>query len=526
MREVTSTPPAVAQRVAPDGRRAGRHTATGDEARARRWERRGLVVGVAIVVVHALLTIDARALWLDEAYSLGAANFPGLSLSRTRGTMGLYYVILWAWAQVSVATWWLRLPSVAWALASLFVVRAIARRIGSRYLAALAVPFLALSTMFEWKATEARAYSLEILLVATAWYVTLRALDEVEDDRDLRWWLALVPLAVAGVFCHGLVLVHLAPIGIVALCGPRPLRSAGRVLPALGAAGAAALWLRSAGASEIGTSVAGGAPTWTTSTLTAFLPGTALARLVLAAGLVLGLYLTVRQVANTMSSTARAVRAVPVAWAVGPCVALGTISVLDPLYNPRYLAPIAPGVALVLAAGAVGLPSLLRDGSADPNGRVALPARVMAATLGLALVASLLTSPPPIVEEWREAASIVADRAQPGDALLFANLSDGEPEQQRPPFEAAWAEVDHPVIPTVVSSPRPLGPVRRYDTPRSAAAMGRAAATHDRIWIIDGGSGGSAGREAILADPAFASFRVADYWLVPDDIEVVLYQRG
>lgn len=477
-----------------------------------------MALGALITVGYAVSSLG-RPLWLDESYTLAAVNFPGLSLVRTNGTMGLYYVLMWGWGQAGLANWWLRLPSVLFALASLFVLRAIAGRMGRTQLAVLAVPLLALVPMFQHKAVEARSYSLETLLVCTCWYLALRAV-EAEGDDDLRWWLALLPVSVAGVFAHGLFLVHLAPILVVALVGPRPTRAVLRAMPAFVAAGAIALVLLVTGSSAVGTTTVGGPRAWASRSFDTFFPGPPWAALLLLVTCLAGAGIATVRAVRAPTALERARWAVPGAWMVVPGLALGVISLASPHFNPRYLVPIAPGMAL---AAAVGIHSVLTARSRQHPVRRTAPLAV-AALVAVAAAASLAATPFPIAEDWRGAAAIVSDGARPDDALLFANATDEEPQQHRPPFEAAWAEASPEVSPVVVSSPRGLGPVRRYEEIRAPAEMAAAARSHPRLWVVD--RRGNVGADVILAHPGFRELRLVERWDLQGGIQVSLYHWG
>ena len=96
-------------------------------------------------------------------------------------------------------------PVAAVRLATLPLVAVLGRRVGGRRLAGVAPPLLALLYLFGVKAAEARAYSLETLLVTIGWYdghPHLRL--GVAARASLRWWGLLVLLAFVGPLAHGL----------------------------------------------------------------------------------------------------------------------------------------------------------------------------------------------------------------------------------------------------------------------------------------------------------------------------------
>lgn len=494
-------------------------------AAARRLESSGLVLGIAILLADAARRLDGTALWLDEAYSLGAANHLGASLRGTSGTMGLYYAFLSAWSTVSTATWWLRLPSVLFAVATLAVLRPIARRLGGPRLVALALPAAALGPLFASKATEARAYSLETLVVVSCWYVLLRALD-ADDGEDRRWFALLAPLAVAGGFCHGLFVVQLVPMGVIALLGRRPLRHAGLFLASVTPVGLAVLYLHANGAADIGTNVPGDVGVLVASTFEVILSRQVVPRLVLAQLLVVGVALAVRRTLRTTDRRERPMVAMAAAWAVLPCVALGLLRAFDPVYNPRYLAPVGPGVALVLSATALGIEDAWRRSNATAGTR-ARSRRI--GPIGIAVVlllAYVLASGAPFVDDdWRGTARLVAEHAREGDGIIFVNTSMKEAVQHRPPFEAAWNEVEHPIVPVAVSPPRPLAEVRRFDVPLPVAELAGAARDLDRLWLVESASGPGRVDALIAGSGLDDDYREADRWTLRPAITVVLLER-
>jgi hypothetical protein len=460
----------------------------------RRLERAGLAIAAAIVLVHAAVRIDATALWLDESYSLGAANHLVDSLRDTSGTMGGYYVLLSAWSTVSTATWWLRSLSLVLALGTLGAVRPVARRIGGPRLVAVALPLLALGPAFAGKAIEARSYALVTLLTAGCWWVVVRALDAPDEATRLRRLLPLAPLALAGTSGHGLFLVQFAALWVVLALAGRPVRRAVELgLLALPAVVLVAV-LRANGADSIGTTVRGGPGVLVASTFDVLLAPAVLPKLVLAQIVVIAAALAVRSVARRPPSAERAVAAIPASWAIVPCLALAAIW-FDPVYNPRYLAPVAPGVALLVATALLAAGDAVRARAGGATRVVPVLVTVAVASL---LALSLADRSPVIDEDWRGAAAHVAAEAATGDGIVFANLEPAEPVQQRPPFEAAWREVATDATPIAISPPRPLAEVRRVDRPVALDRLAAATDGVDRVWVVENQGSGVAQLDAVL----------------------------
>ena len=489
-------------------------------------ERIGLGVAVVAVIAYAAVALDGTSLWLDEAYTLGAVNRLGDSLRGTHGTMGLYYCVMWLWGLVSTATWWLRVPSVIFAIASLVTLRPIARRIGGSDLVAVALPVAALSPMFLWKATEARAYSLETLIVAGCWFIMLWAADAGDDQSARRRYLLMAPLAIAGVFCHGLFVVQLVPIGLLALVGPRPLRALTFLAPAGIAAGSLTLYLREAGGRTIGTTLGGNTADLVRATIDRILGTSTPARSLLLVLLLIGVFLVARIALDpTITRSQRLKVLTPLAWTLIPCITLGLLKNIAPVFNPRYLAPITLGVGL-----AVGQTLVSAHAAASLSAGTSRRSRAILGGAALVVVAVLAvgvaTTMPYLNQDWRSAAETVARGAGPNDALIFANLNESEPVQHRPPFEAAWREFPHDHQPVVISHDRPLGDVQRFDEPRSMPSTVAAAEGFTGLWIVEIQEDG-ADRTAEFVDRLrqTTSLEVVEQWTFDSEV-VVTHLQG
>lgn len=483
-----------------------------------RDERLGLGAALGILAVVAVLRLDATALWLDEAYSLGAVNDLGASVQGTHGTMALYYVVLWLWAQVSTATWWLRLFSVLCAAATLVLLRPVARRIGGSRLVLVALPLTALSSMFAWKATEARSYALETLITTACWYVLLRA-EEAPEGRDRWWYLSLAPLVVAGLGCHGFFVMQLLPLGLVALLGSRPRRAVLWSLPAMVAGAATLAWLMSSGISNVGTTVTGGFDAVVRSSVASLLSSFTGAAVVF---LAVGAFATVRAVRvarRARTPRARMRASVAWSWALVPWLALVAMWFVEPRFNPRYLAPSLPGLALLLGGGALLLDDALAARLRRGSSRVAPPRYVTLVIVAFTLV-TLIGDPPFVREDWRGAARLVGAEARPVDGLVFV-----PGDLSRPPFEAAWREVPHGFGPTPISPARPLGRVLRSDDDLARTDVAMAAEGCARLWVVEYRVAGSVTAQ-LASEPAFAArFRRVSHHAFADDVEVTLFER-
>ncbi len=166
------------------------------------WQERwlpALAIGAALIGGVSRF-VTTSALWLDEALSVNIASLPLNEIPgalRHDGHPPLYYFLLHAWMEVfgdgDVAV---RALSGVLALAALPVAWFVGRRAGGPALGWLSVLVLALLPFASRYGTEARMYSLIILLVLLGWLAVRSALDDARV------------LTLAGVaLCSGLLLL-------------------------------------------------------------------------------------------------------------------------------------------------------------------------------------------------------------------------------------------------------------------------------------------------------------------------------
>jgi mannosyltransferase len=492
---------------------------------SRTIERWALAASIAILFAVAATRLDSTALWADEAWSLAAANRLTMSLTASTSTMGAYYVLLWGWTRVGTATPWLRLLSTVFAACSVVVVQLIARRVGGRRLAILAPIVLVCSPMFLWTATEARGYALEILLTTVCWYAALRLTDPRATTGDRTRWTAISVIAAGlGPLSHGLFLAQLIAIGAWTLLHPDRRRRVVAMTPAFLAGLVVTSLLWNAGLSSAGAVIA-----VTPSQMFASLRGWYLASVawigwVALVVLIVGLFGGVAAATRLPSPGRRALRLLAATWVVVPLVTLLAVRGFHTVWADYYLSPVAPGLALVLAAGMLKIGDVATRPS--PDAPEPGPARnvAIAAALVVLLAFSLVHIPRRPVEGWREAAHLVAHQARPTDAILFGGGEADNPMETRPPFEAAWREVAHPVVPIGLSPRRRLGDVQRVDHYLSPARAREASLRYDRVWVVDY-RGVVSGLHITDRPPFDSHFRLASDHRYAGQVRVQLYVR-
>ena len=140
------------------------------EARGDRWR----LAAVAVVAVGIVVRFVANShLWLDEALSVNIARLPLGDIAealRHDGSPPLYYLLLHFWTEVvGTGTIAVRALSGLFALATLPLIWVAGRRVGGRRTAHAALVLMAVSPFAVRYATEARMYSMLMLLGLAGW---------------------------------------------------------------------------------------------------------------------------------------------------------------------------------------------------------------------------------------------------------------------------------------------------------------------------------------------------------------------
>ncbi|HEX6977275.1 MAG TPA: glycosyltransferase family 39 protein [Patescibacteria group bacterium] len=132
-----------------------------------------------------------QSLWLDEAIgAIAAKNFTYTHLLtnflKVDNHPPLYYLLLKFWTRIfGYSEISLRMPSVLFGVATIYVVYLIARKISQRrYIAYLAASFLSFSSFFIYYSQEARMYAMAAFFAALAFYAFIKLLEKSENV----WW--------------------------------------------------------------------------------------------------------------------------------------------------------------------------------------------------------------------------------------------------------------------------------------------------------------------------------------------------
>jgi mannosyltransferase len=456
--------------------------------------------------------LASRSLWMDEAMTVGATRNLLEALVSEGSSMGPYFALLRPWSEISTATWWLRVPSLLFAVATIPVTFAIGRRIGSRRFATIAAALLATSWLWLRYGQEARAYSMVMLVGAVSWYALVRAV-QVGIDGDRRWWRLYAAASVLAVLTHGLGILQLGAQLALLLVIPDWSAWVKRAMPVVVACGLAMMAMILPGAVV--------APQWVEplslaqlhQLLAQFTGPTTVAQVALGLLVLVGAVLRLRRVHRRPADVDEWLHLLPVGWAVLPIVGLIVLSVKDPVLVPRYVIGTAPAVALL---GATAL---------DAISSRALRTVAIVATLALLLAgqASWLRE---AHDDFVGPADHIAAEAEPGDGLFLPNPF------VRPQLDYQW--LDGEGAPDGLVPMVPLDPIgslpRFYEVPDVSdeeLADLLVATDVERVWILDQEAHGLRDKVPDLeAHPPFAeAFRRADVTMYDGGLTLYLFVR-
>lgn len=413
------------------------------------------VVTLAVCVIR----MDTPSFWRDEAATLDAEArpFPALlrMLTNVDAVHGAYYVLLWPVVHtLGSGEFAVRLPSALGMAAAAYGVGAIGARLHSRRAGLFAgLVFAALPQVSRY-GQEARSYALVVGVAVLASWFLLHAV------AGSGWW------GWVGYGCAVGVLGLLNLFGLLLLVGHV-------VFVCYRARSSVGVWLRTAGFGCIpAVPVVALAVnqqdqlSWVTrpdanagGDLALWLAGSALSAVL--ASVLIGLYLGRRRPGR------HALTWLAVPWLVLPPLVLIVGSELKPVYVQRYLAFCLPALALLIGAGLA---------------TVAVAPRVIGLVLLVVLglpTQSAIRQVGGHGDDIRDAASIIEDKARPGDGVLFNCPSCHYPDMPREfafAYPRAFARL---VDVTMAASPSTSNTLRGTETdpPRLDGVP--------RVWVVD-----------------------------------------
>ncbi len=429
-----------------------------------RWPRAVTVAATLLAVGLGLWNLGSRSLWYDEAFTVGIVDRPlgdvVWRITHWEVNQSPYYVLFAGWFRLGHSESFLRLLSVAFAVAAVPAIFFLGRRIADGRVGAVAAVLLAVHPLVLQWGQQLRAYSMVVFLVIVATILLLRAVDE--PDNTGRAVLYGVVAAVTIYTQFFAVLVIAAHLVWVALRRPMPRR----VVLAAGAAlavlvlplawylatyhGDPLVWL-SGSSNDILVAARGLAG------------GRGINVVAYTLAVLAGLWALARHGSKVGVGRLRAGEAwtptLPLVWLVLPLTITVVVSAtVKPLLEARFLIVVVPALVLLAAYGLCRI----RWRSAS--------AVLAAALLAVSFDGLSIWYRGPMLEDWRAAVPAAIQRAGPnGSLVLDPHLAQFAVRYYRPDgaryhlFEPQWFHGQKPQRLVEVirdrQRPRELGPL-------------------------------------------------------------------
>jgi len=171
----------------------------------------------ALALSMSLAFSSRPSLWRDETASVSAATRPWHDLVRMLGNVdavhGLYYVLLHPVASVSLAEWWLRLPSALAVAGTAALLVVLGRQLAHLRTGVVAATLWALLPISSRYGQEARSTALGVMVTVAATVVLVEALRRAA----VVWWVAYGVLLAFGGYVFLFSLLVVAGHGVVVL---------------------------------------------------------------------------------------------------------------------------------------------------------------------------------------------------------------------------------------------------------------------------------------------------------------------
>ncbi|MGS2645653.1 glycosyltransferase family 39 protein [Streptosporangium sp. G12] len=426
-----------------------------DRARPRERSRLPEAVPAVAAMLIGLWGITTPSFWRDESVSTLAAAMPIGDLWHLLDSIdrvhALYYLLLRPVAAFSTGELAMRLPSVVATAAAAYGITVLGRRLATPGAGLLAGLLYVALPMVSRYAQEVRSYAIVTAVAVLATWVLV----EATRRSGRRWYLAygacLVLLGWFHVYALLLVLAHVVTVLLCRYRAPSPSRPdvarfAGALVVAV--AGIAPLALLAAGQREAQLSWLKPSKLTDVAWFGEEVAGTVGVALLLVALMLLGTFAGGR------------LTAVALPWALLPFVSMA-ISIVHPVFNPRYVLFAVPAMALLAGAGL----SALRPRALG--------------WIGLVLVAALtvpthltIREPDRRPDNLRDMAATLLARQRPGDAVLYVG-------ENRRLFAAVYEDAYRNL--------RDLTHAPGRRTPRTAAQFTAALEGVERVWLVTGG---------------------------------------
>ena len=163
---------------------------------------RWLPIALILMVAAVLFTykLGSEGLWIDEISSIKDASKAPLAVYEGTRKRPLYYLLLSFWMHLGSSESWLRSLSVIFAIASVFLIYKLGRRLNGEPTGLLSAALLTISPLFINHAQEVRMYALSVCMgLAGTLFLTDALLVEQSQrpsQKTLAGWTVFRVLAI------------------------------------------------------------------------------------------------------------------------------------------------------------------------------------------------------------------------------------------------------------------------------------------------------------------------------------------
>jgi len=431
--------------------------------------------------VLRLLYLDKKSFWLDEIISVSIAKLDGAGFRNIvmswEANMALYYALLRLWWHIGQSEFAVRLLSVIPAIATVPLIYLLGRRLFSRQVGIVAALLLAVNAFHIRYSQEARSYSLYLFLVVLACWFYVEAVTQGAEEKSVhRHWIALGLAATLAIYSHFFAALMLAVFWVAPTLSPvrrtfpwKPLLLTTVAIAVATLPLGLFLVLKDKGQMD-----------WVPPfrlrqlyDLFALLSGRGgmVLLLLCGAGLLIALW-------DTAASWRTRVQAVESwnydfvwTWLLLPLLLTIGISLVKPMFVPRFLLLCLPPFVLLVAAGLWSIqPKWLR--------MTALLVLIGLSVRGV--VSYYQTGFDPPEQDWRGVVHYVLSDAEPGDAIFFYHPLARLPWEY---YSARSVRSDEHPVPAVIFPLR--GDARLLKgVPLSIEPLIQAPTQYHRLWLV------------------------------------------
>jgi mannosyltransferase len=458
---------------------------SGQASWLRSWKPFGLVAGIGgLTMALGTFRLGAKSIWTDEAFSdaMARLNLGTMWRAIVHGDAfnGLYYTLLHFWQFGGESETWLRLPSVMFGLLATYALFSLNRRLFGTEVGLISAVLLAVNAFFVYYEQDARPYTLALLLVVLATDVFVRAVEHRSTGRWLVYGLVAATAIYAHVFSVFVVGAHVVSVffrsrrprlrdmavgfGVATLL-VAPLMAVILHTDSLERRFIDAVHLGSFRWLFLNLTGAGGVPSG---------GGILLLYAYFATCCLAVLWMLRAALRRKVEETDRVwLYALVLSWLAVPILGSFVVSLVrSPIFYPRYLIVALPPLVTITGIGIEGL----RHRSQQ------FLAFVVLVSLSITPLVSYYRSDFKEGEDWRSAANLVIQGAQPGDGILFLS------RYGRRPFEyyLRRSERETELRPIYPSMPWggyvPVLSDTRVESTTTAAV--RLASGYRRVWVV------------------------------------------